>query len=151
MCYQSTGLRLEFLTNTLRLIKASPIVGYGTGSFRYIYNQRFPLVGPDNNQLSVHNPHNQYILTTVELGLIGLLVLLSMFIVMLSECRFLPTLEKHLAQGAIFTIMVGCLVNSWLMDFTSMHYFVYFLGICFAARPNKFKDIPDKLKSYVKY
>ena len=30
--------------------------------------------------------------------------------------------------------MIGCMANSWLMDFTSMHYFVYFAGICFASR-----------------
>ena len=103
MYNQSTGLRLEFLTNSLKISKNSFWVGYGTGSFRYIYNKKFPLYGGEQ-QLLVHNPHNQYMLTLVELGVIGLLSLLMMFAVMLYESRLLPNLEKYLVQGVIFLL-----------------------------------------------
>ncbi len=132
---QSTGLRLEFLKNSLKLVKTSPWFGYGTGSFRAIYNKKHPLHDDYNNQIQVNNPHNQYVLTLVELGAVGFFALLGMFFMMLYESTYLPNLEKYLMQGVLFSIVVGCMANSWLMDFTSMHYFVYFMGVFFGALP----------------
>lgn len=132
----STGLRLEFFKNSLRLVKDSPIIGYGTGSFSTVYNLKFPLHYESGMQRMVYNPHNQYMLVAVELGLVGLIAMLAMFITLWLECRKLPSFEKFLAQGIILSIMVGCMANSWLMDFTSMHFFVYFMGLCLAAKPH---------------
>jgi O-antigen ligase len=132
---QSTGLRLEFLVNSMKLIKGSPIIGYGTGSFRCKYNINYPLYDNINQQIQVNNPNNQYILTLVELDALGLLALLIMFVIMLYESSFLPNREKYIMQGVIFSIIVGCMVNSWLMDFTSTYFFVYFSGVLLGALP----------------
>ena len=130
----SVGLRLDFVKNSIKLVPSAPFIGHGTGSFHKNYMEKFP-------KLDVLNPHNQYILTLVELGSFGLLSLLCMFAVMWYASYSLPTLDKFCAQGLIFSIMVGGLFNSWLLDCASMYYFVYFAGIFFTATllPNKQK------------
>lgn len=77
----SVGQRLFFWEHSWQIFKESPLLGVGTGGFEAAYAER-------NNRLSPHmpvtdNPHNQYILASVQLGLLGLAALLALFTVQL--------------------------------------------------------------------
>lgn len=72
----SVGLRLEFHKNSLELIKKSPIIGYGSGSFAYEYESFTHLTG----NRATTNPHNDYYWFGVELGVIGMLALIGLII-----------------------------------------------------------------------
>ena len=69
-------IRYVFIKESLSRIKQKPILGYGTGSFGTIF---------DNEVKSGHDfqfhrtPHNQYLYVLFELGILGLLLLLSIF------------------------------------------------------------------------
>ncbi|MDD1626091.1 MAG: O-antigen ligase family protein, partial [Methylococcaceae bacterium] len=74
----SAGLRMEMYKNTITLIKDHPFFGGGTASLESEYeilakNKNFTLT-------RVANPHNQFLLTTQELGILGLAMLILMWL-----------------------------------------------------------------------
>ncbi len=73
----SLGLRITFALNSLEIIKENFILGVGSGGFKKNYedvNQRFT---PDLP--TTVNPHNMYIFALVEVGLVGIFSMLSIF------------------------------------------------------------------------
>lgn len=132
----SMGTRLVLATNSLTLVKCHPVMGWGSGAFRQAYAQHAP-------ESSIHkveraNPHNQYLLTWVELGLPGILILFLIFFRLIQEYRGQRFLEGYLGVGLVASIMIGCCINSWLLDFTSAFFFTFFAALCCA---NKFSRL----------
>jgi len=73
----STGQRITFALNSIEIIKEHPLIGVGTGDFPAEYEK----VSKENTPevvLTVQ-PHNMYLLELVQLGLVGLISLLSIF------------------------------------------------------------------------
>lgn len=124
----SVGLRLSFYKNSLRLIQEKPIFGSGTGSFI----PRYAALDPT---YSTRNPHNEYLNVTVQLGVVGLIVLLLLFYFTWRDSFKLSARSQHVAQATMVAIALGCLANSWLMDTTEGHFFAVFLAISYAAMP----------------
>jgi O-antigen ligase len=125
----STGARLEFIKQTWTLIKERPWFGWGTGSFKEIYQAQAARHHLQNTQ----NPHNEYLLMLTQLGLLGLLSLLSFFFILLKNSFKLPKFEQYLVQGVLVTMVAGCMINSWLMDATSGYFFVVMVAVSFAS------------------
>ena len=73
--YTSVGLRINFTKNSLEVIKKNPIIGSGTGDFPIEYKKINEITAIPNTK----NPHNMYILIVIELGIIGLISMLSIF------------------------------------------------------------------------
>lgn len=123
----SMGIRLILARNSLDLIKMQPLTGFGSGAFKEAYNRYAPEA--QYHQVVRANPHNQYLLTWVELGLPGLIALLLLFASLLKQ--FLPhrNLEAFLGMGLCLAVMVGCTMNSWLLDFTSAFFFIFFAAV----------------------
>ena len=63
------------------MIKESPIIGVGTGDFPIEYKKNNQIRTPIMHQMvpNINNPHNMFILILVELGVIGLISMLSIF------------------------------------------------------------------------
>ena len=75
--YTSLGIRIIFAKNSFKVIKQNPIIGIGTGDFPSEYKKINQINTPQFS--STTNPHNMYTLITMQLGLIGLLSMLSIF------------------------------------------------------------------------
>ncbi len=73
----SIGLRITFNTNSWEVIKENPIIGVGTGDFPSQYKKINLMNTPQLRTTT--NPHNMYTLITMQLGLIGLISMLSIF------------------------------------------------------------------------
>lgn len=137
----SVSERLVFYKNTILLIKQKPWFGWGTGSFRSIYQQ----LSIKNNTFTTNNPHNEYLLWGTQLGMFGIGLLLWWFYILFkTSFIIIPEYEKHLLQVTIICIMIGCLANSWLMDFVSGNLFVMLISIALGALPN----VKSKRTSY---
>lgn len=121
----SLGQRVDFTLNSLRIIKKKPIFGYGTGSFKYVYNN----YAREHNITATNNPHNEYLNIWLQIGVLGLLSLTFVFLSLLKMSIYLDAKEKYLLQGIVILISVGSLANSWIMDFTSGYLFVLFVAI----------------------
>ena len=143
----SVGLRITFVENSIKLIRAHHILGTGTGSYLKEY-AALPLTSAEIDaakEVSLcsnyakctlfSNPHNEYLYTMVQFGALGLIILLLFFTLPLWGSQFLPENEKYIARGIIISVMVGSLANSWLYDVTVRCCYAYFVMLAFAALP----------------
>lgn len=123
----SMGMRLVFAHNTWNLITIKPLWGWGTGAFRSTYMEFAPK-SPHITR-AVANPHNQYLLTWLELGLPGLISLLLIFAALARQFAGSKDLFAYLGFGIVCVMVLGCSMNSWLLDFTSAFWFIYFAAV----------------------
>jgi len=128
----STGDRAEFYYNTFELVKRHPLLGVGTGGFPAAYAEQVRGKGVT----LTHNPHNEYLLITAQIGLVGLALLLYLFYTQWRHAARLPGLfEQDAARGLVLTIAVTSLFNSPLLDHTEGLFFGFASAILFARSP----------------
>jgi O-antigen ligase len=122
----SAGLRLEFWRNSLAAVAKAPILGNGTGS---IPEQLFAGRGrePNGAYFGTLNPHNELLVATIQLGLVGTLALLSLWIAHLLLFRG-DGLVSWIGLVAVAENIVGSLFNSHLSDFTQGWIYVLAVG-----------------------
>lgn len=126
----SLGLRLQFWRNTLRIIERRPLLGSGTGSLPVEYGRIAP------HDLRTSNPHNEYLNTTEQLGLVGLVLLLGFGVAAWRESHRLQPAQRDAAHAVLLSIAVGSLFNSLLMDVNEGRFLVVMLGLLLAAASN---------------
>ncbi|MDO9138793.1 MAG: O-antigen ligase family protein [Methylobacter sp.] len=124
----SMGQRYTFWAYSLKLIKEKPLLGHGTGNFAKEY-QRISVGEP----FITKNPHNEFLMVAVQLGLYGLLVYLGFLISLFYYARKLPDNEKKMAQGLLAVLVIASLFNTPLFDHTEGHWFAYMVALCFSA------------------
>lgn len=130
----STGFRLEFYRNTLELIKKHPIAGTGTGSFPTAYAEQ---VRGSGQNLS-RNPHNEFMLVTVQTGIFGLGAFLWLLWQQWRYAPQLPTpMERGLAQGLVVTMVIVGMLNSALLDHTEGLLYAWLTALLYAGLPLK--------------
>jgi len=133
MASSSTGLRLDFYKNSLKLIAKHPILGTGTGSFAHSYNTLTQGTGTP----AADNPHNEYLLIAAQLGLVGLAAFLFMGYRQWQIAGSLQPPYREAAQGLVIAMAAGCLFNSFLLDHSEGYFYVVVTGVLFSGF-NKF-------------
>lgn len=126
----SIGTRMDYYTNTLKIIVQHPIFGVGVGGFEKAYGREIAgtAVAPSNN------PHNQFLLITAQLGLPGLVAFIYLLLAQWRTARNLSTEEERLlARGIVLTLIVGSLFNSMLLDHAEGLFYAWFSGLLFAG------------------
>ena len=124
----SMGQRFTFWGYSLKLIAEKPLLGHGTGGFAKEY-QRIA----SNELLVTKNPHNEFLMISVQLGLLGLLIYLGFLASQYYYAKKLPNKEKWLAQGVLLSLIVTSLFNSPLLDHAEGHWFTTMIALCFAS------------------
>ena len=138
--------RMTFLQHSWTLWKHSPIWGYGTHSFQYVY-MKPPWVGhsldwhgaggiSEAGQILVE-PHNQFAMAAVEFGIIGL----ALFIYLLyAEFRLGLLLEdpfyRSLGVGLAIIFAATCFSDAMLYIPLTGRFFVLFSALIF-SNPTK--------------
>lgn len=126
----STGYRLEFYRNTLTLIQQHPVLGAGTGSFPAEYAE----LVKDTGQTLSRNPHNEFMLITMQTGVVGLAALLWL---LWQQWRYAPKLasamERGLGQGLVVTMLIVCMFNSPLLDHTEGLLYAWLTALLYAG------------------
>jgi O-antigen ligase len=125
----SIGLRLIFWQTSLRIIEDHPLLGAGTGS----YAHEFSTHAGEYVSLKADNPHNEYLIIAVQLGLVGLCGWLWLLYSQLKLSRQLPQLYGVAAQGLVVAMAVGCLFNSFLRDHGEGHFYAIYAGLLFSS------------------
>lgn len=141
----SVGLRHSFVDNTMRLIKAHPLLGTGTGSLKYEYAKLEPPPAAVTD-----NPHDEYLNVAVQLGVVGLVYLLFMFAMQLWFSRLLPSPWRNIAQATVVIIIIGSFANSWITNTTQGHFYAYFIALSFAALSSSTKFSTHSERKYTK-
>ena len=132
---QLANMRLEAWSNSVEIVKSHPWVGAGTGGFAAAYARQVQ----GTSMMPLPQPENQYLLTTIQLGIVGLAALLALFAVQWRLASRLATrMDTDLARGLVVTMVVGCLFNSFLLDHTESLFYAWLTGLLFASlRPGR--------------
>ncbi|MBR6026001.1 MAG: O-antigen ligase family protein [Neisseriaceae bacterium] len=115
-CSLSIGLRTLYIHDSIQQIKQSPIYGHGLGSSHIltidttnydkgIFTTRYSL-----------NPHNEYLLQGIQLGIIGIILLIIIFTLTLKTALNLKDSNRNILIGIVLVYIVSCLFNSFLLD-----------------------------------
>jgi O-antigen ligase len=126
----STGQRLDWYYATTRIVADSPLLGVGTGGFPVAFERK--VVGRDI--VMTHNPHNEYLMITVQTGVLGLALLLFLFYTLWRSAALLPNaFEQDAGRGLVLAYMVNCSLNSALLDHADGLLFSFMTAALFAG------------------
>ncbi|MDO8877119.1 MAG: O-antigen ligase family protein [Pseudolabrys sp.] len=123
------GERLVFWTKSAGFIQAAPIFGHGTGSIRDQFERS--AAGRTGMAAAVStNPHNQILAVGIQLGFVGIAVLLAMWI---SHALLFRAAGLASWVGLVVATqnILGSQFNTHLFDFT--HGWLYVVGIGIAG------------------
>lgn len=121
------GSRLEYWRKSLGFIADAPLIGHGTGSIRGLFAG--VAANPHDDPLRgeiVSNPHNQTLSNAVQWGVVGVLVLYTLWIAHLLMFRG-EGLACWIGMLVVVQNMLSSLLNTHLFDFTSG--WIYVLGV----------------------
>ena len=121
---QAMDTRYVFVNESLKRILAKPILGYGSGSFGDIFEKE---VKTGHNFSQHKTPHNQYLYVWFEIGFIGLILLLMVFIFQINEMYRRKAGEHKALLPASFMFLM--LVDSYLFIFTLITAYIYLYKI----------------------
>ena len=126
----AVGWRLEYFYHTAEIIQDHPLMGVGTGGFVQAYRARTGQAGLD---VPPH-PHNQYLFIMVQVGIVGLGLLLWLFV---QQWRSLSLANdakyRLLAGGLVVTIAITGLFQPALNDHTEKLFYCWFSGLMFSG------------------
>jgi O-antigen ligase len=119
-----TGLRLEYWKNSLEFIAEAPVIGHGTGTIPALF--RRDATAQTIPALITTNPHSQILAVTIELGFIGAVALVAMWLAHLALFRG-GTVAAWFGLLIVTDNIVSSLFNSHLFDFSQG--WLYVLGV----------------------
>jgi O-antigen ligase len=120
------GLRFEYWRQSLGFVADAPVIGHGTGSIAKLFQRA---ATPETIPAAIaDNPHNQILTVAVQLGVIGVLALLAMWVAHLALFRG-STLVVWLGLVIVIDNIVSSFFNSHLFDFTQGWLYVLGVGI----------------------
>ena len=132
----SSGIRYVMYQSATHIFLKSPIWGHGTGSLR----EEYRTLSKEDYALNIEgmdNPHNQYLLILVELGLIGLIGFMYLFYSQWTTLKRKSLGEEayiqDLLEGLILTILIGSLFNSLLLDAGEGKFYCVMAGLFLSA------------------
>jgi O-antigen ligase len=116
----SAGSRIAFWKQSVEIMREAPLLGQGTGAITAAFAR---VAGTAS---SATNPHNQILTVGVQLGLVGIAVLIAMWA---AHVRlFLAAgLVSWIGLVVVVENIVASLFNSQLFDFTTG--WIYVLGV----------------------
>jgi O-antigen ligase len=130
----SVGLRLDWYKSSVQLIKKKPVFGYGTGAYEIAQKS---LVEETSIEPAT-DPHNEFLLTTVQIGFVGLAVLLSLFVDpirrSLKLIRRKQEAQAFALQATVLFLFMGCFLNSWLLSTIPSHIFAFLIVAFYPIR-----------------
>lgn len=129
----SVGWRLNAWHRSLQAIAEKPFSGHGVGSWaltvKRIEGEKGVSVFGEGNS---SNPHQEYLLWGVELGVIGLLLfLLLLFSIAKDALQYSESIQRAIFS-VVAVLAVACLFNSAVYDDLIGDYFCITLGLLMA-------------------
>ena len=137
----SSGLRLDFWSKSLRAMTESPLTGHGVGSWNSEYIRQSG-GHPPRDQENLRNPHQEYLLWGVELGVPGLLLLLGIFGALYLDAGRLPSRSGQALKSIVVAGAIACLFNSALFDAVIGDYFCVLWGVLLAYGHTSRQPLP---------
>ena len=129
----SSGIRLHFWHRASQSILENPVFGAGAGSWSNEFNRLERINNRAQTEIEpLGNPHQEYLLWGVQLGVPGILLLLALMISFLKDTLSMDKQSAQATQSALLALAVACLFNSSLYDAQIGDYFCVALGLLLA-------------------
>lgn len=122
----SIGYRVQFHHYAESLFLRHPLVGNGTGSFKYHFSQDKPIPSWGD---SLNDPHSQYWMILAEQGLIGLF-LLGLFLASLFIAAFKLTEARPILLGIVVAFVMASLSDTIFCYSTVGFLLILFSALC---------------------
>jgi O-antigen ligase len=123
----SAGERIEFWKKSIRFVSEAPAFGHGTGSTRSLF-ARVASTGDGASSIVSTNPHNQLLTVAVQIGLLGGLVLIAMWIAHAMLFRG-EGIAAWIGLVIVTQNVFGSLFNSHISDFGQGWLYVFGVGV----------------------
>ncbi len=129
----SSGWRLNAWRRSLQAMQEQPLHGHGVGSWtpavkRQEGSAAERIFGAGNNS----NPHQEYLLWGVEVGIGGILLLCTLLLCVVRDAMGFSTACKRSTCSVVAAIAMACLFNSALYDDLMGDYLCVSLGLLLA-------------------
>jgi hypothetical protein len=129
----SIGFRLEAYRSALVSIGTNPVAGTGAGSWGHQYDAIQSAAGRPNENPTDGNPHQEFLLWGVELGLGGIVLMVGILASIFQLSRRMQVQERRATQSALLATVIACLFNCALYDALIGDYLCVTLALCLAA------------------
>jgi O-antigen ligase len=132
----SVGMRLLFVQNSFEIIAKKPCFGVGTGDFQSAYAKVNSQKSPTS--VATDNPHNQYVLVGVLLGIPGILSLLLIFLTMFIQAK--TSLQDNVQRmGTAFPLffLIIMLAESYFTVYQTAFFFVIITAALYKKKPDQ--------------
>jgi len=128
----SSGIRLHFWHRALQSIRDNPLLGSGAGSWASEYNRLEQLDRANYNPVKEGNPHQEYLLWGVQLGIPGILLLCALMISILKDTIKMERSYARATQSALLGLAIACMFNASLYDALIGDFFCILTGLLLA-------------------
>lgn len=129
----SSGFRLHAWRRSLQAIAEQPLTGHGVGSWTQSVKR---IEGADASQVFgsslSSNPHQEFLLWGVELGIGGTLLLLFLVAALVRDAQHFDVPVRRATLSVVAVMIVGCMFNSSLYDALIGDFFCVTLGLLLA-------------------
>ena len=129
----SSGIRLHFWHRAIQSIADRPLMGAGIGSWSSEFNrlEKEKKAVPDSIA-PMGNPHQEYLLWGVQLGVPGILLLLVFFAAIFRDTQHMDEMSSRVTRSVLVALMIACLFNSVIYDALIGDFFCVTLGLLIA-------------------
>ena len=145
----SAAFRLNAWRRSWQAIAEQPLTGHGVGAWTGVVKR---LEGANGTAVfgsgKLSNPHQEFMLWGVELGLLGLLLLPAWIVALLRDFVRFKAPVAHAGISVTLAMAVACLFNSSLFDGLIGDYFCVLLGLLLAyglTAPNQTKSLSPSI------
>jgi O-antigen ligase len=143
----STASRIDFWSKAIGFVKEAPLLGHGTGSIQPLY-QAMEATRPSPYGRATPDPHNQFLHVTLQVGLLGGIVLLAMWV-----AHFRMFLHRDvvsiMGQAIVLQNVVGSLFNSHLATVTQGMLYCLAVGVLGAAVRDQLAGPAESFAQYL--
>jgi len=134
----SSGVRLAFWHRAAQVIAQRPLAGAGVGSWSTEYDRLERQANPQHKNINPgSNPHQEYLLWGVQLGVPGLLLIAAFMLSVLRDSMRMEAPHARALQSTLVALAVACLFNSTLYDGLIGDFFCVLIGLLLALGLSK--------------
>jgi len=127
----STAARLNYWQRSVEMIEERPLTGWGVGSWNDEY-RRLEGTHLRKDAADLRNPHQEYLLWGVQLGVGGMALLLAFLVFAARDARTFSPDVRRAAWSMTAMLVVVCMFNAILFDAFIGDYFCVLLGLLLA-------------------
>jgi O-antigen ligase len=124
----SSGERLNYWRKSLQAIAERPVLGYGVGAWQQQYH-RMESGKPTPATFGARNPHQEFLFWGVQLGAVGVLLLVSWLLSIYMEAGKFETSVMRATVSLLVVFAVASVLNSALYDGLLGDYFCALLAV----------------------